>query len=312
MSSLTDLLHPGVAAGWLLLPSALVLGVLHGLEPGHSKAIMTAFIIAVRGTVAQAALLGLASTVSHTSVVWVVVLIGMHFDSQYDGAVAEPYFQMASAFLIIAIALWMLRRTWCQQLRLGAAVRQHAYHHSQQDTHELAHADEIRRRFASGNVTTGQIVMFGLSGGLIPCSAAIAVLVLCLQVNRDLARRRFGFVFQYRISDHLDRSGNDRRSRNTPTFAPLVGFGRACPTPAVSLQHRHDRPRALCRLAGLDERSDRPLTVLVTPHMRPSPPNTPPAARIHSGLSRVPSIAPIAAAVTNALCHPISAARAIT
>ena len=33
-------------------------------------------------------------------------------------------------------------------------------------------------------MTTGQIVMFGLSSGLIPCSAAIAVLVLCLQVNR--------------------------------------------------------------------------------------------------------------------------------
>src|SRR6266513_78257 len=48
------------------------------------------------------------------------------------------------------------------------------------------HADEIRRRFASTNVTTGQIILFGLSGGLIPCSAAIALLVLCLQVNRLL------------------------------------------------------------------------------------------------------------------------------
>ena len=33
-------------------------------------------------------------------------------------------------------------------------------------------------------MTTGQIVMFELSGGLIPCSAAIAVLVLCLQVSQ--------------------------------------------------------------------------------------------------------------------------------
>jgi nickel/cobalt exporter len=48
----------------------------------------------------------------------------------------------------------------------------------------LAHADETRRRFVSRNVTTGQIVMFGLSGGLIPCSAAIAVLVLCLQLHQ--------------------------------------------------------------------------------------------------------------------------------
>ena len=38
--------------------------------------------------------------------------------------------------------------------------------------------------FPSRNVTTGQIVMFRLPGGLIPCSAAIAVLVLCLQVKQ--------------------------------------------------------------------------------------------------------------------------------
>ena len=131
---------------------------------------------AVGGTVAQTVLLGLAATVSHTSLVWVVAPIGMHFGSQYDGALAEPYFQMASAFLIMAIAPWMLRRTWREQLPLRPAVRQHAHHqcqghhHTQQDAHELAHADQTRRRFASGNVTTGQIVMFGLSGGLIPCS----------------------------------------------------------------------------------------------------------------------------------------------
>src|SRR5271169_218020 len=190
MGSLTNLLQPGTAAGWLLLPSALILGVLHGLGPGHSKTMMTAFIIAVRGTVAQAVLLGLAATVSHTSIVWVVALTGMHFGSQYNGAVTEPYFQMASAFLNIVIALWMLGRTWCQQLRLRAAARQHAHHHdhdhhhAHRDAHELAHADEIRRRFSSGDVTTGQIVMFELSGRLIPCSAAVAVLVLCLQVNQ--------------------------------------------------------------------------------------------------------------------------------
>jgi nickel/cobalt transporter (NicO) family protein len=186
MSSLPELLQPGAAAGWLLLPSALALGVLHGLEPGHSKTMMTAFIIAVRGTVAQAVLLGLAATVSHTSIVWLVALIGLHLGSRYDIAVAEPYFQMASAVMIIAVALWMLWRTWLQR----AAVHHHAHHdgnghHSEDlDPHERAHAEEVRRRFASGNVTTGQIIMFGLSGGLIPCSAAIAVLVLCLQVNK--------------------------------------------------------------------------------------------------------------------------------
>jgi nickel/cobalt exporter len=53
-----------------------------------------------------------------------------------------------------------------------------------QDAHELAHANDIRRRFADQNVTTGQIVMFGLTGGLIPCPAAITVLLLCLQLKQ--------------------------------------------------------------------------------------------------------------------------------
>jgi nickel/cobalt exporter len=52
-----------------------------------------------------------------------------------------------------------------------------------QDAHELAHANDIRRRFADRDVTTWQIVLFGLTGGLIPCPAAITVLLLCLQLK---------------------------------------------------------------------------------------------------------------------------------
>ena len=33
-------------------------------------------------------------------------------------------------------------------------------------------------------MTTGQIVVFGLTGGLIPCPASITVLLLCLQVGK--------------------------------------------------------------------------------------------------------------------------------
>jgi nickel/cobalt exporter len=53
-----------------------------------------------------------------------------------------------------------------------------------QDAHQAAHANDIRRRFATQSVTTGQIVMFGLTGGLIPCPAAITVLLLCLQLKQ--------------------------------------------------------------------------------------------------------------------------------
>src|ERR1700753_331338 len=108
MTNLTDLLQQGASNIWLFVPTALLLGALHGLEPGHSKTMMAAFIIAVRGTVRQAILLGLAATLSHTLVVWVVALGGMWLFGGLDAEATEPYFQAASGALIVVIAVWML------------------------------------------------------------------------------------------------------------------------------------------------------------------------------------------------------------
>ena len=40
MTPLSDLLQQGAAHAWLFIPSAILLGALHGLEPGHSKTMM--------------------------------------------------------------------------------------------------------------------------------------------------------------------------------------------------------------------------------------------------------------------------------
>src|SRR5215471_11055274 len=108
---LADILQQGSAHAWLFLPSAVVLGALHGLEPGHSKTMMAAFIVAVRGTVAQAVLLALCATLSHTLIVWVVALGGLYLWQDVDVQTFEPYLQIASAASIVAIALWILLRT---------------------------------------------------------------------------------------------------------------------------------------------------------------------------------------------------------
>ena len=305
MTSFSELVQQGSANAWLFIPSAILLGALHGLEPGHSKTMMAAFIIAIRGTVKQAALLGLAATASHTAVVWGVALVGMHyFGGKWDAEASEPYFQFVSGVLIVAIAVWMFARTRREQMReesegahdhhshdetrrintghgiailsimekdmpprfwlkfedhgkaakpskdetytvettrpdgtkqlfqfvnkgdylesstdipephsftarlsivhgghghdfdVAFAEHDHAHAHSHeaegldvnadgfQDAHERAHANDIRKRFSNQNVTTGQIVVFGLTGGLIPCPAAITVLLLCLQLKQ--------------------------------------------------------------------------------------------------------------------------------
>ena len=53
-----------------------------------------------------------------------------------------------------------------------------------QDAHAREHAEQIQKRFAGRQVTTGQIILFGLTGGLIPCPASITVLLLCLQLKK--------------------------------------------------------------------------------------------------------------------------------
>ena len=247
MSDFHTLLAGGNA--WLFIPSAILLGALHGLEPGHSKTMMAAFIVAVRGTIMQAVLLGLAATVSHTAIVWLIALGGLYFGQHWSAEASEPWMQVISAALIIGVALWMLWRTSQDKAacfhdhggdhahehapahdhghgataqrapahaHAGHAHAAHAHAHdhahcghdhhdhghghrhdagraataaaivdaSGEDAHARAHAEQIQQRFAGREVTTGQIILFGLTGGLIPCPASITVLLLCLQLKK--------------------------------------------------------------------------------------------------------------------------------
>jgi nickel/cobalt transporter (NicO) family protein len=281
MTDLSQLLQQSSAHAWLFVPSAILLGALHGLEPGHSKTMMAAFIIAIRGTVLQAVLLGLSATISHTAIVWAIALAGLYFGQELSGERSEAYLQMASAVIIIGIAGWMVWRTWREEnythdhhhhdepqsislagtslllevfedgvpprwrirsetgalpaardikvttiredgseqtfafatcdgylesvaeipephafkARVALAgdateilFEEHDHDHmdlgEEDDAHARAHAADIRKRFGGRSVTTAQIVLFGLTGGLIPCPAAITVLLLCIQLKQ--------------------------------------------------------------------------------------------------------------------------------
>ncbi len=284
MNTFSHYLSQGNA--WLYIPSAIVIGALHGLEPGHSKTMMAAFIISVRGTVRQAVLLGLSATISHTAVIWLLAVIGMHYAGRFSVEETEPYFQLVTGIIVVGMAAWMFWRIRREQARSTRAHEHHhgdesrvfalakgevelrifetgvppqfqlqfrnaanpaaetlrvvthrpdgtkqnfsfarkgdwyestsdipephefavevqlpdagqvrtfktefaEHHHSHDemddDAHSRAHAVEIAERFTNRRVTTGQIVLFGLTGGLLPCPAAVAVLLVCLQVKK--------------------------------------------------------------------------------------------------------------------------------
>ncbi|MCE0499179.1 MAG: nickel/cobalt efflux transporter RcnA [Methylacidiphilales bacterium] len=197
MNNFQALAQQGALHAWFYIPTAVLLGALHGLEPGHSKTMMAAFIIAIRGTVLQAALLGLCAAFSHSLVIWLLAIAALHYGSQFHAESTEPYFQLGSAVVILGLALWMAWRTH----RDIKAEATHGHHHNHghdhhhdhahssvvgeyQDAHELAHATDIERRFAKRKVTHGQIALFGLTGGLLPCPAAFTIVLVCLQLKR--------------------------------------------------------------------------------------------------------------------------------
>ena len=102
---IAELIRQGSANIWLLIPSAILLGALHGLEPGHSKTMMASFIVAIRGTVFQAVLLGLSATLSHTIVVWVIVLGGLYLAWFGAKLIRRGQDRKRGALMIVAAAV---------------------------------------------------------------------------------------------------------------------------------------------------------------------------------------------------------------
>lgn len=206
----------------LFLVAALFLGALHGLEPGHSKGMMAAFIIGTRGTYSQAILLALCATLSHTAIVWILA-----WPASYGGAIwssdeITPYLNLISGIVILALAYWMLRRLnrahghhhhhehshddghhhehhhhhGDEPAHSHAHSHEHAHEHPapkdalstvldlEEDAHARSHLHEITENFAGREVSTAQVAVFGLSSGLTPCTAAIVILIICFQLHQ--------------------------------------------------------------------------------------------------------------------------------
>lgn len=203
MPDIANIIQSGAGNAWFLLPTALLLGALHALEPGHSKSMMIAFIVAIHGTARQAALLALSATLGHTIVVWALALLAWRLGDAGVLERAEPWLLVLGGLLLIGLSFSILRRL------VPASPHSHNHHdhdhaHSHDhghahrhdhkpahqphgtfesgDAHAAYHEAEIKKQFTgkAGAVTNGEIAWFGFTGGLLPCPAAFAVLLACL------------------------------------------------------------------------------------------------------------------------------------
>jgi nickel/cobalt exporter len=173
MPDLSHIIQTGAAHGWFYLPVTVVLGALHALEPGHAKSLMAAYIVAIRGISGKAALLGLSAAAGHTIVVWILAIAAHLFGQNLIVEQAEPWLTLLSGILVVLLAARMFLR-----------LRNGHHHHGDRDHHHHDHGHSHHYAQSKIGASAGDIIWFGLTGGLLPCPAAIAVLLVCIQLKQ--------------------------------------------------------------------------------------------------------------------------------
>ncbi len=131
-----------LSAGFLaILAASFALGAIHALEPGHGKTIMGAYLVASRGGVRHALLLGLIVTITHTAVVFLLAAGALYFTGRFHEADVAYWLGIISASLVIVVGGWMC----LQSFGLLKGGHGHAHPHEHGHGHGHDHHDDVKR-----------------------------------------------------------------------------------------------------------------------------------------------------------------------
>ena len=158
----------------LSLTAALFLGALHAFWPGHGKAVLAAYLIGSRGRVIHAIWVGLIIAITHTFTVIVLGFIiklaysaiaASAIQSQPTGAEPIPVpgakiMRLVAGILIMMVGVWLI----VGKGRIHTHTHGHEHHH---------HEDESRQGI-------WQMLLLGISGGMVPCAEGIALLLMAI------------------------------------------------------------------------------------------------------------------------------------
>ncbi|OGP60886.1 MAG: hypothetical protein A2V67_13325 [Deltaproteobacteria bacterium RBG_13_61_14] len=196
----------------LALILAVVIGGLHALTPGHGKTIVAAYLVGTKGRTLDAVLLGFIVTLTHTGSVIILAVLAL-FASRYilpDQLV--PWMSFSSGVLILVLGVYLFQIRLRNYLRFGSAAgavadqfrhqgHEHDHDHGHGHDHGLecgcphphpsnlthshdgvTHAHALPR----SQVTLGSLVALGVTGGIVPCPDALAVLLIAVSLKRIL------------------------------------------------------------------------------------------------------------------------------
>lgn len=175
-------LTPSLIAISLL--TALGLGALHALEPGHGKSLAAAYLIGTRATPRHAIMLGLTVTITHTASVFVMGLVTLLLSRFIVPEKLFPVLGLMSALIVIAMGVRMIA-TALRQRRQPQVAGDHT-HSFDESTNQLVHAHGGRQHTHTppAKLNARNVMAVGVSGGLVPCPAALIVLLSAIALGR--------------------------------------------------------------------------------------------------------------------------------
>ena len=162
-----------VGFGILALGIALVLGAVHAFAPGHGKTVMAAYLVGQRGSLRQAAVIGLTVTATHTAGVLALGVV-LSASTSLAPETIYPWLGLASGLLLAGVGAGMLLRASGRRPSLVPAG--HSHSHSHDHGHGHRHDDHP--------VEWRSLVPLGLAGGLVPSPSAIVVLLGAIALGR--------------------------------------------------------------------------------------------------------------------------------
>jgi nickel/cobalt exporter len=212
-SALTGLVKTGQWSPFFLISAfllSLALGSLHAMTPGHGKALVGAYLVGSQGRTWDAVFLGLIVTITHTGSVLILGLITLFASHYILPALIVPWLEVISGLLVIGfginlliqrrhdLAAWFAAGQFKNQFKAvsiqAASVQQPQLHgagvlHSHSAPHHdhehgnHSHPEHLHA-LSAGQVTWKSLFTLGVSGGLIPCPDAIAILLVAVALNR--------------------------------------------------------------------------------------------------------------------------------
>jgi nickel/cobalt transporter (NicO) family protein len=201
---------------------SIALGALHALTPGHGKTLVAAYLVGSHGRTRDAVFLGSVVTITHTGSVLLLGLITLIASRYILPTLITPWLEIISGLFIVIFGINLLirrgrdlfawfaserekkyarRRYSVQALNTGTEKKPlvaplhshgpgvHSHHHDDPShdhlAHEHSHHTHAHQHFIPADqVTWKSLLTLGISGGLVPCPDAIAILLVAVTVNK--------------------------------------------------------------------------------------------------------------------------------